>query len=1168
MSEFKLTDSQQQAVDIRGGSVLVSAAAGSGKTRVLTERLRARVLEGVDVDRFLVITFTKAAAAELRGRILLELNALAAERPNDRRLRRQSALLYRAQIGTIDSFCTTVVRENAHLLGISPSFKVLDGNRADTIRAQALEDVLERAYETIGENPGLKQLVDSVGAGRDDARLAETVLGLHAQLQSQAFPEKWAKSALDDLDMTGITDAAQTPWGAYLLADAAQEAEYWAGQLDWALGVMAKPDNEKLMKSYGEGFQWMGQVMGDAVRSSRVGWDKTSGVIAQKPPRLGSVRNFSDEALKQHVKAVWDGSKKALEKMQKAINGDSQALLSGIARSRPALEALVGLVFQLDKEYAQRKRRADACDFSDVEHLCVRLLCDEETGEPTALAGALSARFAEVMVDEYQDVNAVQELIFQRVSGEGERLFMVGDVKQSIYRFRLAEPGIFNGKFAAFQSGSAGRRVLLRENFRSRASVLEACNTVFETIMSPALGEIAYDDQARLVCGASYPPAGEVRPELCILDMAAAPEEETPDKRRAEARYVADRIRAMVAAGTPVSDGRGGTRPVTYGDIAVLMRTPSTSGAAFRRALAEAGIPVVARQGGNFFGQPEVNFTLSMLAVADNPRQDVPLLAAMRGLPFGFTPDELSAIRGSSGGQLWDGVCRRAQADEKCRRFVDTVMELRDLAREEPTEMVLRWLYDRTGLLSMCGLFPEGAQRAGNLMQLYEYARAFEQDGNRGLFRFVAWMGELEQRGVEPPSPAPGGAVEIMSVHKSKGLEYPVVFLVDNGHRWNMRGGQRVLCHGKLGLGMRLTDGELGVEWPTLPYRAIEKKTRAEELSEQERVLYVAMTRAKERLIMTCVLSDAEKKLGDMQLEAQRPLDPRVAATASSVAQWLIWSALADEGRTIDMKVVPPESMTAQPAPETHPTPSADPALVEELSERLSWRYPYESAVTLPSKLTATGIRALTEQEDGEAVSLEQWSAPRPRQFRAPDFGKKDAALTGAERGVAEHLVMQYIDFDETDSLEAIEGQIGRLRQRGFLDDRQAASVPPEDIWAFFQSDVGRRLRRADKVIREFKFSLLCPARQWFETAPETEQILLQGVVDCCIQEGQMLTVIDFKTDGQIHPEHYTQQLEAYAMAMERIFQKPVQGAVLWYLRRKQAVAVPLDRKSPDECKK
>jgi ATP-dependent helicase/nuclease subunit A len=319
---------------------------------------------------------------------------------------------------------------------------------------------------------------------------------------------------------------------------------------------------------------------------------------------------------------------------------------------------------------------------------------------------------------------------------------------------------------------------------------------------------------------------------------------------------------------------------------------------------------------------------------------------------------------------------------------------------------------------------------------------------------------------------------------------------------------------------------------------------------------------------MTCVLPDGEKTLGKMALEAQRPLSPRVAATASSTAQWLIWSALADGGKTIDWKLVSPESIEAPAAPAPAAAPEADPALVEALAQRLSWRYPYDAAVTLPSKLTATGIRSLTGEEDQEAASLEEQSAPRPRSFRAPDFGRQDAPLTGTERGVAAHLVMQHIDFARTDSLEAIADQIDQLAQRGFLEPRQAASVAPEDIFAFFQSDIGQRLRQADEVVREFKFSLLCPARRWFAEAPESEEILLQGVVDCCIREGESLTVIDFKTDGRICPEHYTQQLEAYAMAMERIFQRPVGEAVLWYLRRKQAVTVPLGEKIPPDTKK
>lgn len=1158
MSEFKLTPAQQEAVDTRGCPVLVSAAAGSGKTRVLTERLMARVLEGEDVSRFLVITFTRAAAAELRSRILTELNNVIAENPSDRRLRRQSALLYRAQIGTIDSFCTAVVRENAHRLGISPGFTMLDEERSQSLLGRALEEVLERAYERVADDEGLAMLVDSVGAGRDDSRLAELVRSLYAQMQSRSWPEAWAEEKLRTLGTDGVTDAGQTPWGAYLLADAAAEAAYQAERLDKALQIMAQPENELLMKGYGPAFSDAAERFRNIARAAEEGWDKTRLFLLDAYPRLGRVTKYSDEDTKNRVKAVWDGARDADKKLQKTLAGDSTALLAGIEASRPALGALMELVFALDREYAARKRRADACDFSDVEHFCVRLLCDEHTGGPTPLAGEISGRFAEVMVDEYQDVNAVQELIFRRVSSEGQKLFMVGDVKQSIYRFRLAEPSIFNEKYAAFASSGEGRRILLRENFRSRGSVLAACNSVFRRIMSPELGEICYDAEAQLVQGAFYPEEGEVKPELCILDPGVSGEEETPDKTLLEARYVAGRIRDMVEKRELVSDGRGGLRPVRYGDIAVLLRTPGTSGAAYRRALAEAGVPVNARQGGAFFSQPEVSFALSMLAVADNPCQDVPLIAAMRALPFGFTPDELTAVRKESRGDFWEALCLRSERDEKCRSFVDTVNDLRERARESSTEGILRRLYDRTGLMACCSVMADAPQRIANLMQLYEYARKFEQDGNRGLFRFVAWLRELNRRGMEPPSAVSGDAVQIMSIHKSKGLEFPVVFLADCGHRWNRAGGDHVLCHSELGLGMRMTDARRGVTWPTLPWRAIEKRIKMEELSEQERVLYVAMTRARERLIITCVQTKAKEMLVNLEQEETGPVSPRVLAGASSAAPWLIRAAVRDRGETMDCRLVQTERLSeAAGAVEKVPLPAGLEAMAE-LKERLSWVYPHESAVVLPSKLTATAVAATADPEEMDVAAL---AGKRTRRFRKPEIGKTEVPLTGAERGVAAHLVMQYIDFAKTGSREAIAGEIHRLCRQGFLTEEQAAAVEPEDILAFFRSELGQRLLRADHVTREFRFSLLCPAERWFETEVG-EEILLQGVVDCCMEEDGVLTIVDFKTDGQVEPEKYSGQLAAYALAMERIMEKPVRGAVLWYLRKKQMVWMPLEEKT------
>ena len=1160
MREFKPTPSQERAIKTEGGPILVSAAAGSGKTRVLTERLMARVLAGEDIDRFLVITFTRAAAAELRGRILAELNARAAADPADRRLRRQSALLYRAQIGTIDSFCTALVRENAHLLGVSPSFSVLDEERAQALRARALEDVLDRAYEDIENDQGLRTLVDSAGAGRDDSRLGSLILDLDSRMQSHAFLRQWAAEKLAMLDTAGLADAAQTPWGRVLLDDAIAEADWQASELERVLAPMRLPENAGPMKGYADAVAEMALLFRDLSRAAAEGWEKARAVLARPNPRLGRVGKDADQTLRERVKTVWDGARDALVRLRKSLAGDSAALLAGLDASKAPLTALMDLVWALEDEYAARKRRADACDFSDVEHFCVRLLCDGEDG-PTALAGTVSDRFVEVMVDEYQDVNAVQELIFRRVSHEGKNLFMVGDVKQSIYRFRLAEPDIFLEKYHAFADGAEGKRVLLRENFRSRASVLAACNGVFSRIMSRALGQVDYDGEARLVPGAAYPPEGEVRPELCVLEPGAEVGEEAPDKVRLEARYVAGRIRAMVDNRESVSDGNGGLRPVRYGDIALLLRTPKTSGGVFRRALSEAGVPVSARQGGSFFSQPEVSFTLSMLSVVDNPRQDVPLVAALRGLPFGFTPDELSAVRAAGKGDLWDALRARAREDERCAKFAALVERLRSFAREASTDSLLRRLYDETELLTVCGVMADASRRIADLMQLYEYARRFEQDGNRGLFRFVLWLRELERRGLEPPAPAEGDAVQILSVHKAKGLEWPVVFLADNSHGWNRQRGAQVLCHRELGLGMRVTDPVRGVQWPTLPWRAIDRREQLEELSEQERVLYVAMTRARERLVMTCVQPKAAEKLAAYGPASREPVSPRVLARAQSVTPWLLAAAAGDGGETIDVKLVAQDQAETAAEPAVRPIPPADPDLRAEVDERLAWRYPFEAAVALPSKVTATGVGDLAPgAADPEAAELPEPAGHITDRLRQPDFGRDARPLTGPERGVAAHLVMQHIDFGYVGSAAEISGQIARMEALGFLEPRQAAAVDPDDILAFFRSELGARLLGADRVVREFRFSLLCPANTWYPQAPEEERILLQGVVDCCLEEKGALTVVDFKTDGTVEPDRYTGQLAAYAAAMERIFQKPVRQAALWYLRKKEMVLVPVKK--------
>ncbi len=1148
---FELTTAQAEAVMGRGFPMLVSAAAGSGKTRVLTERLLARVQEGENIDRFLVITFTRAAAAELRGRILQELDQRIAADPNNAHLRRQTALLYRAHIGTIDSFCVSLLRENASALALSPAFTMLEPQRSDAMRARALEETLDEAYEHIDTDEPLRTLVNTLGAGRDDRRLGALILSLHNQMQSRAFPDRWIDEALNALAAEG-TDAGQTPWGAWLLDDTAAEADWHAAELEKARTFMA--GDSAMERAYGHPFSDAALLFRDLARTCREGrWDKTVYYLSQGwPLRLGTLRNYEDEARKKHVKSVWDGAKAAFGKLSKPLSGQSEALMRELRESAGPLRRLMELVTETDRKFTERKRRAEACDFSDAEHLCVKLLAQPD-GTPTPLADRIAERFCEVMVDEYQDVNAVQELIFHCLSGAGEQLFVVGDVKQSIYRFRLADPGIFLRKYEQFARDEHARRVLLQENFRSSRQVLEAANTVFSAIMSPALGEIEYNDEAKLVCGLGEAADGPL-PELCILDR----DEETdlPDKTETEARYVAERIRSMVARRETILEG-GVRRPVGYGDIAILLRAPGSVGGIYRRALLEAGVPVNAQQGGDFFAQSEIRFALSMLAVLDNPRQDVPLIAALRGAPFDFQPDELAAIRAAANGDFWTALCARAEEDERCARFVALVGELRQQARELPTDALLRRMYERTGLMAVCCAMPDGQRHCANLMSLYEYARQFESEGFRGLFRFVSWLRGLSERGEEPPSPAVAGAVQILSIHKSKGLEFPVVFLADNSRRWNRGDSEGVLCHETLGLGMRRTDLDRGVSWPTLSWRAIAAARRREELSEQMRVLYVAMTRARERLIMTCVRKNAQELLDSLR-GLSAPFDPRQMAAAPDAAYWLLHAAAADGGQHIALRIVSPQSTEVQTEAAAPAVPEADPALTAALEQRLAWRYPYEAAVSLPSKLTATEAKRLeTAQADPEAESL----APAHHSFRKPDFGRDDHPLSGTERGIAAHLVMQHIDLAQTESRDQIAAQIERLRFGGFLTEKQAEAVKPEDILAFFRSELGRRVKAADRLWREFRFSLLCPATQWFDGAPEGEEILLQGVIDLCIEEQGALTVIDFKTDAEVNPELYAGQLRAYALAMQRITGKPVRAAELWYLRKKVRKSLALDEK-------
>ena len=1155
MAEFKPTISQAAAINARGSSVLVSAAAGSGKTKVLTERLMAYICDNEkprDVDSFLIITYTRAAAAELRGRIMEELAKRLASEPGNKRLRRQNALVKRAQIGTIHSFCAQLLRENCQLLALSPDFRIVEEERAAQMRAAALERVLEKRYDNIDESPAFRALADTVGEGRDDRKLAELVLSLHTRMQCHPRPDRWAAEQVQLLK-SGAEDIAQTPWGAEMLEYAFEQAEYWSDEMDRLMSlIVSVPEIEKAYKA---SFETTAEQIRELKRSVRLGWDRARDCLPIDFPRLGGPRKNPDPALAEMLKARREACKESMKKLAAALEADSQTLLRELAETAPAMEELLALTLDFDKAYAKDKRSRGLVDYSDLEHMAVELLCDKE-GNPTALARQLSRRYSEIMVDEYQDVSRVQESIFTALSGDGKKLFMVGDVKQSIYRFRLADPEIFTEKYLSYRDDAAPgepRRILLRENFRSRREILEGANAVFSLCMSRELGDIDYDENAALVCGADWYEGEGVKPELLLLELPETEGGESPDKVRLEAEFVAEKIKQLVESGATVTVP-GGERPMEYGDVAILLRSANAVGGVYRQALSKLGIASGGAQSGEFFQSVEVSTLMSMLSVMDNPHKDIALIAVLRSPALGFTPDELSMIRAADKeGDFYSALCKAAEENEKCRNFIQRLSALRAAAADMSAAETVWQVIDEFDLLAICSAMDDGAKRRARLMELTELAEVFEKGEYRGLHRFVLWLQALREKGQEIAS---GGsfdsAVQIMTVHKSKGLEFPVVFLCDSSRRFNAQDRKEtVLVHPKLGLGPKLVDLKRRVKYPSLARTAISRRIAKEDLSEEMRLLYVALTRAKERLYITATMKNPHDFVEKAEAIVTIPMSPELLSRASNMATWLTYACIADGGRHLEMKYCPLTDRGAD-TEESVERRTVDEATLIELERKLSFRYAHEAAQSLPSKLTATELKGREAEEsdlDGESL-VKQLNFS----FPMPDLGGEDRPLRAAERGVATHLVLQYMDFEKGRRREGIKSEIQRLEAEGFISAREAKAVNVSAIERLFASPLGKRMAKAEKQLREFRFSLLMDAED-IEPGAVGEELLLQGVVDCCIEEEGGLVIIDYKTDAvydegqlKLRAEHYRPQLMAYAKALSRILDKPVKECLLFFL--------------------
>ena len=1247
VEKFNYTPEQEAAIKYRGGSLLVSAAAGSGKTRVLVERLLSHVMEGNDINEFLVITYTRAAAAELRERIYDEILERVEDAPDNRRMRRQLLLCRGAPIDTIHGFCTDVLRENAHLAALPPDFRVADESESEMIKAEVLEDVLNAAYERAGDTDydGFRELVDTISAERDDRKLAGIVLDAYSKLRSDPDPQAWIETQIDNLSLKGISDVSETPWGAHLMEKARRTAAFWRGEMNETREEMrAFPEFDV---AYGACFEAAIADIGQFLKALDASWDEARryGAIDFSRVKPKRIPEYED------LKAVRIRCRETMKRIATVFGCTSEENIEDMQAVAPAMAALMRLIMEFDEAYNGQKRKRGVVDFSDLEHLALSLLTEKETGGRTVLAQSISRRFKEIMVDEYQDVNAVQESIFNAVSRDGSNIFMVGDVKQSIYRFRLADPSIFLAKYREYgyaeqtadgewgarggdpSGGGEGAKILLSRNFRSQAGILEAVNLVFSKIMSVEFGEMDYTEREKLIPGREdgkqIEERGEKREgnadcleasaEFDIIDLSGLEgdeDEESPAKRQIEAQFIAKRIAELTGGGYTIPDGDGGARRIKYSDIVILMRSIQNKAWQYAAALTEYGIPVDLPGGEGFFETAEIMTALSILAVIDNPLQDIPLAAALNSPAYGFSADDLAMIRACSRGtDYYHALLQFVRLDndaeeepldalrKKCAEFLEDIDAMRMVMPDMPADRFIWHVYNKTGLLGCFGVMNGGGKRRNNLIKLAEHARAFEKNGYKGLFSFLAYIRGLQERGAEfskdgaaaAANAAAPEAVRIMSIHKSKGLEFPVVFLADATKRFNYKDTQKPLViHNVLGAGPKRTDRRRRIEYTTLARMAIQEKLTYEMLAEEMRVLYVAMTRAREKLIVTAAFNDAQKEIDRLAELSRGKIAPQILEEIKYVAGWIIL-ALSNGKREFeygkpskedektpgsgspelwDIRLVPVSASgavegTARPpdssghisgnAEEGRAIPDSAPLAPDSLTEdvellrkRFSFIYPNKNAPDLPSKLTVTELKG--RAIDGEiatdaayAKGAERKSAPRP------GFIAKKEGLTAAERGTALHRAMQHIELAKCASMDGIENELLRMESKGFLTAEEYAAVDAKKIKRFFDSGVGKRLLKSGNARREFKFSLLCPAERFFPEGGDDE-VLLQGVVDCFFEEADGLVLIDFKTDRvtrdtiEERAKYYEPQLAAYAEALERITGKKVKDRIVYFL--------------------
>ena len=1235
MSETKWTDEQQQAIDTRKCNLLVAAAAGSGKTAVLVERIIKIITNEenpVDIDKLLVVTFTSAAAAEMRERIAAAISKALEKNPNSKNLQKQLTLLSRANITTMHSFCLDVIKNYFYTIDLDPSFRIADETEITLMKNEIIEDIFEELYEE--DNEYFKGLVEAYSTAKDDEKLKDIILNLYKFSMSGPWPESWLIEKAEEFNINTLEELDKTKWVEILKDNIRVEVEGFINMYHKAIELIS--DTEGL-EAYLDTFRGDLECLENVYESLNYGLSEIyaalNGVVFTK---LKTVRKSAvfDENAQGTVKSIRDTVKKKVKSLiEDSFTFTPEESLQGIKDVYPYMKELSRITLDFLDKFNEKKREKNLLDFNDLEHLCLKILIDRDENNniiPSGVAEHFKEFFDEVLVDEYQDSNNVQETIIDLVSrknSDDPNVFMVGDVKQSIYRFRQAKPELFLDKYSRYPLASGGkeRKIQLYKNFRSRDEVLRGVNFIFKMVMSNVVGELEYTDDEALHLGATFlenqeedsevggsielhiiDKSGNEAEEVVEEELQESEEEEEVDAISLEAKLVSKRIKELFE----VKDGKRFKvfdketkeyRDVKYKDIVILLRATKNWSEIFLDELGAEGIPVYADTGSGYFESIEIRTIMSLLKIIDNPLQDIPMIAVLKSPIMGFTAEELSEIRLLNKEKYFYEIIKDIYDEKyevsdtlkaKCNKVISDLEKWRNKTIYTPIDEFIWYLYMDTAYYGYVGAMPNGTLRQANLKILFQRAKQYESTSFKGLFNFITFINKLRKSSGDMGSAKILGenedVVRIMSIHKSKGLEFPIVFTCGMGKQFNLMDlSNSILFHEELGFGPDFVNLNNRNSYSTLAKEAIKKRIRLETLSEEMRILYVAFTRAKEKLIITGATRDLDKSIKNWVSAASLDENIILPSEVLKGKSYLDWIAMAickhRQGEELreqcgasrelivddfsnwdvqmwrksdilgDKNLEPVDKIEENTLNITATNISVD----KEIKRRLGYKYQYEEGSILPSNVSVSDLKRKDLQYEDEAETLEIF---REKEIIKPKFLQEEKGFTAAEKGTLMHYVMLRLDFDRVGSVAEIKKQIEELVLNKSLTEKEAKVIRYTKIFNFFKSDLGKRILKAHEegrmVHRELPFfteiSSLDINPELNKEIYQNEKIRLQGIIDGFFKEEDGIVLFDYKTDyleeGNEDEiiERYMVQMKYYKEALEKVTESRVKEVYLY----------------------